>query len=175
MVAIFDWRSVPADAEGNEHRKEPDVIDKAAHEGPTIYVVVEGEYSDKEVVAVYDEAHKENAFQLAESSNGFIVKLSCNAEADRLQRGLRPYHVAMWRDGNTSTVYTVGLVELGYGNALGTVTKIEGAKRTHCRQLHWYGWAIDDTHAIRCADDVRIRMLSAHEWEEDAEEKIQRC
>lgn len=154
----------------NPKPKEPDVIDKATHGGPTLYLVVEGEYSDREVVAVFDEAHKDIAFDLARYSDGYVETHSCNAEADRLQQGLKPYHVEMWRNGDTSAVYTTGLAELRHGVELGAITKVEGARRTRCRRLYWHGWARDDAHAIRRANEVRIRMIAANQWEEDVEE-----
>lgn len=123
----------------------------------TLYVVMEGEYSDKSIVGVYDTRAAADAVAKLCRDFGRVYEYTLNEWAHEALRGLQCWHVRMSRLGIVGTelddLYTTSaFVEAGQysirpnGDLVTTV------------------WAKNDEHAVKIVNKLRTRLLANDQY-----------
>lgn len=122
----------------------------------TVWVVEDGDYSDYCVIGVYSE--EASALQAASMFGGDVSEWPLDPGVDEINRGLKPYYVAMSRNGgNVSTFQENSLPgEKGYW-----IYESYGARK---HILTTSVWATSKDHAIKIVNEKRIQILAADAW-----------
>lgn len=136
----------------------------------SIWVVEQGEYSDYGVLGVF--STKENAETLMSHINkdmqnnpATVDEWPLNPGVSELRQGYTPYYVVMsMTDGATERCEKEE-------NYLLSGTQHEVFERWQSKnekppQLWIHLWAKDETHAIKIANEHRMRMIAEGSWRE---------
>ena len=120
----------------------------------TVYIVTEGDYSDYHIIGVF--AEEEVAREVARGCGGEVESYTLEDRNGPLARGLRPWFVTMTREGDTRTggEGMMWLEEARRGKL--AVICIKGVPL-----LQTWMWARDQVHAVKIANERRIRLLAA--------------
>lgn len=140
-----------------------------------IYIVTQGEYSDYQIVCVFDD--KEIAARYAEpfGCGVAIEEYTLNEYADQAQSGRFPFSVHVWKDGDGARAYPVNQrdeVAWSIGRTSKPTTYQEEGMGRHrfvpgdlVEVLRGVVMARDEAHAIKIANERRTQLLATGEWD----------
>lgn len=154
----------------------------------TVYVVIEGEYSDQNPVAVFTD--KERADLWVELRGDGVVEVELDPEipaspdAVRMGRnGYQPYQVGMLKDGAVSRagrLWVDGPDWVLPGDRIslqsGQYTSLMGEGPPY-HVLVCHAWARDREHAVKIANDRRAQLIAMGGWRDllaDVREQIEK-
>ena len=123
-----------------------------------VWVIEDGTYSDYHVVGIY--SSKENAELANNLCSGEIRRFDLDPMMNEINSGMSRYLVIMYKDGNSEKVQESDLL-FDFENK----EEFYFPKSNENRSLRAYVWAKDEEHALKIADERRIRMLTSGEWE----------
>jgi hypothetical protein len=115
-----------------------------------VWIVQQGEYSDRSIVGVFTD--QETADEFAHACDGFWIDYPVNEPFERRAEGTHWHHVYMNRDGDTKEVRKSHYWE----NVDPTVMLV-----MHDDGFHLFGcFACDEEHAVKIANDRRRQMIA---------------
>lgn len=133
-----------------------------------IYVVTKGDYSDYEVVSIFDNEDKAQEFcnrynENAEYYKAEVEIYKLNYMGNQAHKHLYAYQFTMERNGDTSKP------RWRYNHQRETEIEIytpsNGVYRLWCNV-----WAKDAEHAVKIANERRTQMIANGEWRKAEEE-----
>ena len=144
-----------------------------------VWVIEQGEYSDYRVVGVFSSAA--NAQRVAEAINASsaggspaeVAEWPLDPAVDALNAGHHRFMIWMRRDGTVerSDASEISGFEIGGDVRIwrrSTAPAYRGRGLEDCLQAEV--WAADIPHAIKIANDHRLRLIATGEWDRpDAE------
>ena len=130
----------------------------------TIWALEQGEYSDYRIIGVF--STEENARRIKNLTDSKwdiaeIVEWEIDPFIDNLNAGKMVYSVAMRRDGLVENV-KCEWHEYECSDGVLYLETIDGA---NARVLHTFMWATDEQHAIKIANERRIKKIASGEWQ----------
>lgn len=146
-----------------------------------VFVVTKGSYSDYHIVGIFSDETKANMF--ADKFEGTVEPRTLDPFKPMFESGLYPYDVWMQRDGSLS--YDVKAREKyleGYldepekmTDYLHLVTDLDielcrkypSSRSKPVSWLHVACMARDEQHAIKIANEKRIRLIAENQWPPD--------
>ena len=122
-----------------------------------VYVVTTGSYSDYSVSAIYsDRDSADVATGLLSDSNDVQEWILDEVPADDIRGRIR-YLVVMAKDGLTEKIRT-------YQYSLDSSHSIGSSPTTGKPSLYNYCWAMNEEHAVKITNDIRVRLIAQDEW-----------
>lgn len=126
----------------------------------TVYVVMEGAYSDYHLVGVYStQEQAEVVEQALNSSDVHILAVPLDTDIAEYRAGRTLWEVMMAHDGTL-------LVEVRATTSRGDSDRdttwplwVNGEHKGYVDGREYYVWATDETHAIKVANERRARYL----------------
>lgn len=143
----------------------------------TIYIVTDGEYSDYQIVAVFDDEALAEAFRQHFGYEHGLEEFTLNPATREVREGVTVYEVHMAKDGDVrGPVKSGGYFDLpatevsiwGYDHRSNQWTSIP-----YMRKHEWWNtlfvrcWAKDERHAIKIANEKRAEWLALGKWPEE--------
>jgi len=138
-----------------------------------ICLIMIGEYSSRSTVAVFSEDNLEQAKQIAEWIGGDVEEGWVVNEFDYEQppKGMSYFELEMCKDGKVVRSYTGSILTDGYrdGDEGGKCHDehyilIDGTHKYAFRRSHWRlhvcCYAKTEKHAVKIANDIRVRILA---------------
>ncbi len=113
-----------------------------------VWVATRGEYSDYQVVGAF------STKELAERMNSLLSDMNPPLEVEvdepltKLDAGYRKYHVLMEKAGNVLSQHVESDLNADW-------EWVRNADET----FHWQGWAKDEQHAIKIANERRTQAI----------------
>ncbi len=133
----------------------------------TVWAVEHGEYSDYRVVGVF--TSRANAKLVADKIDGASIdEWPLNPAVSELSKGYAQWYVLMLRDGTTERVGCED--EVSPYDLAGNVTIWRRSQAPFYRKtntpdaLQAKVWAKDAKHAIKIANEHRLRMIADNTW-----------
>jgi len=147
-----------------------------------VYVVTQGQYSDRHIIGIFDSKKKAEAFHAAFIDdegwcgvNELIEEYHLNPYESVISNNLKRYFVVMGRDGHTyrTEVHYDSYPVVGGGRLASIVFWIDGWCVQHTPKfkfvatLKLYCWARDEGHAVKIANEKRIQIVANNRWGEE--------
>ena len=125
-----------------------------------VYVVSQGEYSDYDIVGIFDNKSLANKFM--ESFGGSerfneIEEHKVNPYEPEVSKGYKPYFLRMSKTGEaydievTKHTHRFGRAYISYGYSFDN-------------HLYNYCFARDEKHAIKITNDLRRKLIANNQW-----------
>jgi hypothetical protein len=127
----------------------------------TIYAVSSGSYSDYSIVALFSTRELAQTFMdrhdRGHDAWNEIEEFALDEGVEHMRQGMARYSVRMGENGDS---YNVGLEAYWFTEKPDTEFH-KPAGRIKQRWFNWYGWAMSEEHALKIANEHRIRLLAA--------------
>jgi hypothetical protein len=130
----------------------------------TIYLVIEGSYSNYGVRGVFDD--KELAEEYAEQISGQVEEYKLNAADDMLERGYKHYVVDMSKSGDTRDIR-----KLSYKvQSCWRVSYNRSGEGYYTGDVSFYVCAKSEEGAIKVANERRAQLIALNRWRKEGED-----
>ncbi len=128
----------------------------------TVYAVSKGCYSDYSVVALFSTRELAQTF-MDRHPGGYedwneIEEFALDEGVEQMRAGMSRYNVRMGENGDS---YDVGSETYWFTEKPDAEFRKPAAPRINQRWFNWYGWAMSQEHALKIANEYRIRLLAA--------------
>ena len=132
----------------------------------TVWVVERGEYSDYCVVGVF--SSKEKAEAACAITGETVAEWPIDPYCEEWIQGRKPYYLHMGRDGTASHISINDSLSGGSEHPpriYGKMTYADGTPNPS--KMVGIFWATDEQHAVKIANEHRIRAIANGEWPDD--------
>lgn len=127
----------------------------------TIYAVTDGDYSDYRILGLYSTIEKAERAKKLFAAHNDIDEWSVDKEPDGVPAGMFRYSVRMYKDGR---VESANIESAEY------MPSREWAPYGDDQTVHFDMWATDEKHAIKIANERRLRLIAESTWTTDWDE-----
>lgn len=134
----------------------------------TVYVVIQGFYSDQQVAGVFSTHLLAEEFKKLDEHERRIQKFPLDELTERAKKGLYDWQV--WMEQNGDTLYA------SHGDGIGQMSPtfvrvsmrvaVDTPKKNRL-VLYCDCWARNKEHAVKIANEYRARIIAANNWRND--------
>lgn len=123
----------------------------------TLYAVSRGEYSNYQVIAIFDDKTLAEKFRDSVSNPNEIEEYELNPYKTQLRKGFKCFRVVMQKDGSSET-------ELEYFTDDDNRFDVIQYRGEPEKQLRARVWARDEQHAVKIVNEKRTRLIAGNDW-----------
>lgn len=160
-----DWHFEEIDTLKDEIRKELGPANR------TVYVLVQGFYSDQKVAGVFSTRSLAEEFMKLDESERRLQEFPLDELTERARQGLHEWSLCMWRTGVASHIHNCGMSNQMHPASVHMLVSVNTDEPT--LYLHCLCWAHSKEHAVKITNDIRAQIIAAGNWREGYAGNIQ--